>query len=264
MATEEKFLVDVGMKDLPFPIKVISRACPAGQATIADISISARIMRRFEARSIDKFIQIVHQHRDRIGTNTLRVNIMDYIREFEAHAVKIDFDFPFFMEKLTPVSREKCLVRYMCSYSAKALSATDKAVVIFKIGVPCITTYPASQPEKPKGLFGQQSIVNLEIHSDEDIYPEDMVDIVDKHALAPIYSFLTEEDQDYIIETVHTKVKSSVIVVDEIREEMARKRDISSYSIRCANFGMLHSYSTVIGTKKSMWVPFSSYDEDEI
>ena len=53
-------------------------------------------------------------------------------------------------------------------------------------------------------------------------------------------------------------------MIDEIREELARKRDISSYSINCDNFGMLHSYSTVIGTEKSMWVPFSSYDEDEI
>lgn len=77
---------------------------------IANISVSARIMREFEARWIDKFIQIIHRHKDRIGTRSLSENIMDYLRELEATAVKIDFTYPYFVEKSTPVSKETCLV----------------------------------------------------------------------------------------------------------------------------------------------------------
>ena len=259
MADEKRFLVDVGMRGLPFPMRVISKAEPEGQSTIADISINARIMQEFEAGWIDKFIHIVHEHRDRIGTKTLRVNIMDYLRELNAATVRIDFDYPFFIEKVTPVSKEKCLVRYLCTYSAKASSIEDEARVFFKMEVPVITTYPISSPEKPGGLFGQLSIVDVEIGSKIDICPEDLVDIVDRHALAPVYSFLTEEDQVAIIEKVHSVKKSSVIMTDEIREELAHSQEIDWYSVRCSNFGMLHSYGTVIGTEKSMWVPFSGY-----
>jgi len=35
------------------------------------------------------------------------------------------------------------------------------------------------------------------------------------------------------------------------------------YSVRCANYGMLHSYSTMVGTEKSSWVPYSG-EADEI
>ncbi len=122
---EQRFLVDVGMRDLPFPMKVISKADPEGQFTIANISIDARIMQGFEARWIDKFIQIVHQHRDRIGTKTLRANILDYLTSLNVATVRIDFDYPFFVEKLTPVSKEKCLVRYLCTYSAR-VSAVER------------------------------------------------------------------------------------------------------------------------------------------
>ena len=45
MADRKRFLVDVGIKDLPFPMKVASKVDPNGQPTIANISISARIMR---------------------------------------------------------------------------------------------------------------------------------------------------------------------------------------------------------------------------
>jgi hypothetical protein len=51
-------------------------------------------------------------------------------------------------------------------------------------------------------------------------------------------------------------------MMDEIKGKLAANKDISWYSIHCANFGMLHSYSTYIQTEKSMWVPFSGYSDE--
>lgn len=264
MPEEKRFLVDVGMRDLPFPIRVASKVLPDGQFTVANISISARIMQEFQAKWIDKFIQILHAHRERIGTHTLRVNILDYMKELNATMVKVDFDYPFFIEKRTPVSNEKCLVRYLCTYSAKVSSLEADPKVLFKIDVPALTTYPMSFAEEPAGLFGQMSLVSIEVESKETVFPEDLVDIVDRHALSPVYSFLTEEDQKFVIRKVHTERKTSVAMTDEIKNDLAKNRAITWYSVRCANFGMLHSYSTVIGTEKSMWVPFSGFEEAEI
>jgi len=81
-------------------------------------------MHEFEAGWIDKFIQVVHQHRDRIGTKSLRDNIADYVKELKASTVKIDFEYPFFIEKRTPVPKEKCLVKYSCGYSPKSRRST--------------------------------------------------------------------------------------------------------------------------------------------
>ena len=112
---EKRYLIDVGMKNLPFPMKVVSKVKADGQFTVANISINARVMQEFEAGWIDKFIEIVHQHRDRIGTSTLKTNIKDYIKKMHASTITIDFDYPYFIEKLTPVSKEKCLVKYNCT-----------------------------------------------------------------------------------------------------------------------------------------------------
>jgi len=258
---DRRFLVDVGLRDLPFPIRAVSRNQVDGQSTIANISINARIMRAFEARWIDKFIHILHSHRNNIGTETLRGNLKDYTTELEATALKIDFDYPFFIEKATPVTHEKCLVRYLCRYSAKGHSVDDPAAVIFKIQVPCITTYPASNAKSPRGLFGQLSMLDVSVQSRTDVYPEDIVELVDRHVLACVYSFLGEEDQQFIIEKVHTEEKTSVVVVDEVKKELARNRNIEWYAIDCSNYGMLHSYSTVIRTEKSAWVPLSGFDD---
>jgi GTP cyclohydrolase IB len=262
MNSEKRFLVDVGMKDLPFPIRVLSKVDPNGQATVASISIEARIMHDFEAEWIDRFIQIVHSHRDHIGTSTLQQNLGDYLKALRADVVRVTFDYPFFVEKLTPVSKEKCLVKYNCSFSAKIPSIEGKTRVFFKVAVPCITTYPVSDAEGGNGLFGQLSTVVLETESVKDVYPEDLVALVDRHALVPLYSYLTKEDQRAIIAKVHSERKTSVTMVDAIKTELSRDRALSFYSVRVMNFGMLHSYSTVIGTEKNLWVPFSGIEDD--
>ncbi len=261
MKNEKRFLVDVGMKNLPFPMKVSSKTKPEGQPTIANISINAHIMHEFEAVWIDKFIQMVHRHRDVIGTKTLKKNIVDYVKEFNDAPIKIDFDYPFFVEKITPVSKEKCLVKYNCSYSAKASSILEPKI-IFKIEIPVMTTYPQSPALAVNRLFAQLTIVSVEVESAKEIFPEDLVEIVDKHALAPVYSFLTPEDQDFIIQKLHSEQKSSVVMIDEIRNEFAHNHDIDWYSIKCSNYGMLHPYSTVIATEKSAWVPFSEFSTE--
>jgi len=257
MKDEKRFMQDVGISELPFPMKVLSRNCTEGQHTIAKISVAARIMHEFEARWIDKFIQILHQHRDHLGTETIKGNILEYLNELNATKVKVEYNYPFFIEKHTPVSNDPCLVRYMCTFSASATKSDLKPKTSMKITVPCITSYPASDPDKPGGLFGQLSNVDIEVQSQKDIFPEDLIEIVDKHALFPVYSYLTDEDQAHVISKVHSEKKSSVVMVDEIKEELANIRNIEGYSVSCSNFGMLHSYSTFIGTAKSMWIPLS-------
>ena len=263
MADETRFLVEVGMRGMPFPIQVLSKANPEGQATVAEISASARIMREFEAQWIDKFIQIIHRHRESIGTTTLRKNIMVYLKELDATTATVTFEYPFFIEKLTPVAKEKCLVRYRCSYSARASSIEEKAKITFRIEVPAVSTYPiAVAGTKSAGLFAQLSMILIEIQGSEDVYPEELVEIVDRHALIPVYSFLTPEDQSFLIEKAHAEKKTSVVILDEIREELARNKHIEWYSLRCSNLGMLHPYTTVISTEKSRWVPFSGYEDE--
>jgi len=261
MSKEKAFIVDAGVTNLPFPIRAFSRAYPKGQPTVANITAHARVKQEFEARWIDRFIQVLHRHREELGSVNIMGILEDVMRETNASSVEVRFDYPFFIEKLTPVDREKCLVRYMCSLTGRASVVKEKPRIVFKIDAPIITTYPASVPEEPGGLFGQLSIVSVEIESDEPIYPEDLAETVDEYALAPIYSFLTERDQLHIIKKIHSEYKYSVTVVDQIKEALARNRKIKWYAVNCHNYGMLHNYSTLITIEKGMWIPFSTYEE---
>jgi GTP cyclohydrolase FolE2 len=134
--------------------------------------------------------------------------------------------------------------------------------VLLKIEIPVITSYPVLSHVDVRTLFGQLSIVNISVESSKDIYPEDIIEIVENHALSPIHSFLTEEDEVYIIKKIHDSSKTSVEMVDEIKNELSLLKDIEYSSVRCTNYGMLHTYATVVGTEKSLWTPDSGYEDD--
>ncbi len=261
MQDESRFLVDVGMQNLPFPIRASSRSAPEGQPTIANISVMARIKQSFEARWIDRFIQVLHGQRDLIGVHRLQEHLRIFVDALNATSARVDYDFPFFVAKQTPASGEACLVQYRCVYSARGLLANNTARVALRMEIPCISTYPVSDAQHPGGLFGQKSIMDLEVVAENNVFPEDLVALVDRHALTPVYSFLTEEDQTVLIERIHAEKKTSVMIVDAIKSELAHNRDLTWYAVRCSNFGMLHSYSTIIQTEKSAWVPFSGYED---
>ncbi len=260
MKSDKRYLVDIDLKNLPFPIKVESKYNIKGQDTVSNISVNARLMREFEATSINQIIKIIHQHRNNIGPRQLGSNIVDYLLNLNATMIKIDLQYPFFIEKITPVSKEKSLMSYNCTQSLKKPIAT-KTNSIFKIDIPVITSYPINNRGKSNLLFGQQTMVNIEIISSDFIYPEDIVEAVDKHALAPVYSYLNEEDEEFLINKIHTERIDSVVLADEIKNELSKIESIEWCAVKCSNFGMLHSYSTIVSTDKNIWLPEDAYNE---
>ena len=265
MSKGKAFLIDVGIQNFLFPIRAFSKREEAGQPTIATISIKARIMKEFEAEWINKFINIAHKHRETIGTDTLKTNIKDYVEELHANSVQIEMEYPYFVEKTTPKSQEPCLMKYNCKYVGKYPSLDNDVKIIFGIECPIITTYPVGNHSGPKkGYLPQLSKLFIEIEPNHNIFPEDVVDLADKNSLSPIYSYVTKEDQQYIIERTQSDYHSSIDTTDSIRQSLAHNPEVNWFSINCSNLGMIHSYTTLISTEKSHWVPGSYFDMDEI
>jgi GTP cyclohydrolase FolE2 len=265
VSSEETFIIDAGMNDLPFPIRAPSQVYPRGQPTVANISVQARIMREFEARWIDRFIQLLHAHREELGSAAnMKLILADALQKLNANAVRVKYEYPFFIEKLTPIDKEKNLVRYLCSMTGRVTATREKPAIRLAMRCPIITTYPASEPSDPTGLFGQLSIVKIELESDSPTYPEDIAEIVDHNALQPVYSFLTQNDQVHVVKKIHSEYKPSLTTLNAIKEVLARNKNITHYDVTCLNYGMLHSYSTLTTIERSAWVPLSSYDEEDI
>ena len=150
------------------------------------------------------------------------------------------------------------MVHYRCRYDAKLPSITDQPTVRFRMEIPAITTYPVSKPDSPGGLFDQLSVFSVDTESYQEVYPEELVSIVDRSASAPVYSFLSEEDQQLLIEQVHARERYSNVVAEEIDREVGKISTVTWHAVSVTNLGMLHSYSTFASVHKDDWSPFSA------
>ena len=260
----ELALTDVGVADLPWPVRVPSRAAPRGQPTVARVAVEARVAREFEADWVDRLLRILHEHRDSIGTQALRREVGAFVEALGASMVAVTLDYPFFVEKRTPRTGQKCLVKHDCSCSVVALSPDASARVFFTIGVPCITTGPSPEGRHGGASVGQSSLVTLETESRGDVFPEDLVALVDRNALAPLYSFLAPEDREDVLRLIHTGRRTSVEMVERIRNELAADPGLGYYSVRCLDSSFLHPYHTMVGQKMGPRKPRGPWlDEEE-
>jgi GTP cyclohydrolase IB len=256
-------LLEVGVTDLPYPVRVPSRADPQGQPTVARVSIEASVAREFEADWVDRLLQVLHAHRERISAGALKQDIGAYLEALHAEMVEVSLEYPFFVEKRTPRTGQKCLVKYDCRYCVVALSPGVAPRVFFKIAVPCITTGPSPDGRRRGASIGQVSTVTLETESQRDVYPEDLVALVDRNALAPLYSFLGPEDRDDVLRRIRTQRRTSVEMVERVRGELAADPGLGFYSVRCLDSSFLRSYRTLISEAMGPSKPRGPWTDEE-
>ncbi len=262
MGNEKRFLVDVGINDVVYPIKAISKTEKDGQNTIAKISIQAKIEEEFESEWINKFIQILHEHRDIIGPSTLKKNIRTYFQELNAKMVRIDFNYPYFIAKKTPASEQLNLVKYNCTYSSK-MSTTIEPKTIFRIEIPVITTVPESVKMNAGSFAGQLSIITVTLESYKEIFPETIVGLVENKAISSLYNYLTVDDQNWLTKKIQNTNKTNIVLLDEIDKDLKQNEFILWHSVSCENFNPLQSFSTTMSTERDVWGSRSELGDED-
>jgi GTP cyclohydrolase IB len=256
-------LLEVGVRDLPYPVRVPSRADPRGQPTVARVSLEASVAHEFEADWADRLVRVLHEHRERISAPALKQDVGAYLEALGAGMVEISLEYPFFVEKRTPRTGQKCLVKYDCTYCIVGLLPRSAPKVFFKIAVPCITTGPSPDGRRRGASVGQVSTVTLETESQRDVYAEDLVALVDRNALAPLYSFLGPEDREDVLRRIRTQRRTSVELVERVRGELSADPGLGFYSVRCLDSSFLRPYRTLIGEEMGPPQPPGPWTNEE-
>lgn len=53
-------------------------------------------------------------------------------------------------------------------------------------------------------------------------------------------------------------------MLDEIKEELSRMESLEWFAVHCLNYGMLHSYSTVIANEKAIWFHGAGFGDSSV
>ncbi len=237
----------VGVSGLRYPISVLDRE-QEKQHTVARLSLAVNLPHHFKGTHMSRFIEVLNEHRGEITMRTLPEILRDLKERLDSESARVEVAFPYFLERTAPVSGARALMDYECSFVGEANGKLEDFVLGVK--VPVTTLCPCSKAISDYGAHNQRGYVTMEIRSrwaadgqPELIWIEELVEIAEQSASAPVYPLLKRPDERHVTMQAHD---TPVFVEDVVRNVAARLQDnarVSWFRIHAENQESIHNHN---------------------
>lgn len=243
--TREIPLKKVGIKDLQYPVQVLDRDHKK-QFTTATVSLYVNLPHHFKGTHMSRFIEVFHKHRENLSMPHF-LDMLEEIRvSLEATRAFGDLSFPFFIEKAAPVSGQKAMMSYQCSFEgmvSESSAETKKRSFFVSVSVPVQTVCPCSKAISSYGAHNQRGIVRVKLELGPFFWIEDLVSLVESSASSAIYSILKREDEKFVTEEAYDNPKFVEDLVRDVIISIPTLGNFPWYSVEAENYESIHNHN---------------------
>lgn len=228
----------VGVKDISYPVVVLDRS-EGHQHTVARVNMYVNLPHQFRGTHMSRFIEILNKHKDGISTTNIKKILKDMQQELNAEKAHFEIEFPYFITKAAPISKEQAKMEYNCIVA----SSSDKDYYTLTVKVPVLSLCPCSKEISAYGAHNQRSVLSVTIKAKEKIWIEDIVGIAESSASSDIYSILKREDEKFITEKSYD---NPVFVEDIVRNAAVALQKVNGilwFSVESENMESIHNHS---------------------
>ena len=237
-------LEKVGIKNLSYPVKVLDKE-KGFQMTTATVDLFVNLPHDYKGTHMSRFIEIFHRHHENLGMKQFLIMLEEMRDSLSAERAFGCMSFPFFMEKTAPVSGEKSIMSYQCTYKGEVSEAAQDFFV--SVSVPVTTVCPCSKAISERGAHNQRGIVTVSLENKSLFWIEDVIKVVEDSASCGLYSILKRPDEKYVTEHAYDNPR---FVEDVVREVYIALKDFkqcekpfSWFSVECENFESIHNHN---------------------
>lgn len=231
----------VGVKDIRYPITVMDKNNGV-QHTVACINMYVNLPREFKGTHMSRFIEILnefHGNLDMREFSTILEAMQDRLQSESAH---LEISFPYFIEKLSPVTATPGLMEYVCRVTG-SLDRKNGFDLVSEVNVPVTTVCPCSKEISEHGAHNQRGIVSLAVRFKKFVWIEDLVNLVEYAASCEVFSVLKRPDEKYVTEKAFENPKFVEDVVRDIAKELKFDPNITWFKVDVENFESIHNHS---------------------
>ena len=246
--TREVPLEKVGVKNVKYPLQVLDKANSV-QNTTASVNLFVNLPHNFKGTHMSRFIQVFHKYHKDISMNNF-LDMLEEIRtKLDAQRAFGRITFPYFVEKLSPVTKSPGMMEYTCTYEGESSLLQDNAKdgnvkkncaeengkisessekripqeiskgisqkFFVSIKVPIATLCPCSKAISEYGAHNQRGFVKVKILYSKFFWIEDVISMIEDCASTPLYSVLKRADEKFVTEHSYDNPR---FVEDVVRE----------------------------------------------
>ena len=159
----------------------------------------------------------------------------------ESESCDVEMTFPYFVNKEAPVSKVQSLLDYEVSFIGKVVNGVYTNTT--KVVIPVTSLCPCSKNISDYGAHNQRSHVTVTIQTNNFVWIEDLIEIVEKQASSELYGLLKRPDEKYVTEKAYDNPKFVEDMVRDIATELKADKKINSFIVESENFESIHNHS---------------------
>jgi GTP cyclohydrolase I len=241
-----KLAIDkVGIKGIRHPVRIQERSstprAPRVQHTIAMFNMYVGLPHHFKGTHMSRFVEILEAHEREITVETFQVMLREMVEKLEAEEGHVEMSFPYFIEKKAPVSGVKSLMDYEVTFTGEILKGRQSFTM--KVVVPVTSLCPCSKKISERGAHNQRSHVTVTARTNDFVWIEEIVDLVEKQGSSELYGLLKRPDEKYVTERAYDNPKFVEDLVRDVAAVLNLDERIEAYVVESENFESIHNHS---------------------
>jgi len=236
-----------GVSGLRYPIVVLDRQ-DGRQETVAKISMSVSLPHHFKGTHMSRFIEVLNLHRGEVTMRTIPQILRELKERLEAETAHIEVEFPYFVERIAPVTKSKALMDYECSFIGESNGTKDD--FILRVRVPVTSLCPCSKEISDYGAHNQRGYITIEIRSQlkengesEIVWIEELIEIAERSASSPVYPLIKRPDERFVTMQAYD---NPVFVEDMTRkaaEQLMENSKVVWFRVHAENDESIHNHN---------------------
>jgi GTP cyclohydrolase I len=235
-----KLAIDkVGIRAIRHPMRIQERAGGV-QHTVATFNMYVCLPHHFKGTHMSRFVEILEEHEREITVETFQVMLREMVDKLEAEEGHIEMTFPYFIEKKAPVSGVKSLMDYEVTFMGEI---KKKQSFSMKVLVPVTSLCPCSKRISERGAHNQRSHVTVTARTNEFVWIEEIVDLVEKQGSSELYGLLKRPDEKFVTERAYDNPKFVEDMVRDVAALLNLDERIDAFVVESENFESIHNHS---------------------
>ncbi len=238
--TREIPLNKVGIRGLLYPIRVLDRKNKY-QSTVATVNMYVDLPKEFRGTHMSRFIEVLEKHKNTMAIHNIDKILQDMREAFNASTSHIELRFPYFIRKKAPVSGIESFMNYTCGLMGTKTGEKFDLVVL--VEVPIHNLCPCSKEISARGAHNQRGVARIQVRMRKLVWFEELVEIAEASASAPVFSLLKREDEKYITERAYDNPRFVEDAAREIALRLKKDRRITWFKVEVENYESIHNHN---------------------
>ena len=231
----------VGVKDIFHPVRVRDRS-GGEQHTVANFNMYVFLPHNFKGTHMSRFVEILNSHEREVSVESFEPMLREMVRKLEAETGHIEMNFPYFINKAAPVSGVLSLMDYEVTFVGE-IHEGGRYEFTMKVVVPVTSLCPCSKKISAYGAHNQRSHVTVTTTTNNHLWIEELVQMVEAQASCELYGLLKRPDEKYVTERAYDNPKFVEDMVRDVAGVMNREPRIDAFIVESENFESIHNHS---------------------